>query len=79
MCIRYRRKTLLQRLRAELPIPVVETRGYITKATRERLLKLPKSHTNDALAIAMGRHGFGTVSYTHLVWLKYKNVQVHII
>ena len=60
------RKTLLQRLRAELPIPVVETRGYITKATRERLLKLPKSHTNDALAIAMGRHGFGIEEATYM-------------
>ena len=52
------RKTLIQRLRTELTIPVAETRGYITKATREKLLVLPKSHTNDALAIAQGKHGF---------------------
>ena len=52
------RATLLQRLRSELPIPVVETRGYITKATREKLLVLPKSHINDALAIARGKQGF---------------------
>ena len=52
------RKTLIERLRAELSIPVVETRGYITKATREKLLVLPKSHTNDALAITQGKHGF---------------------
>lgn len=52
------RKTLIERLRTELPIPVVETRGYITKATREKLLVLSKSHTNDALAIAQGKHGF---------------------
>ena len=52
------RNTLMQRLRSELPIPVAETRGYITKATREKLLVLSKSHTNDALAIAQGRHGF---------------------
>lgn len=52
------RKTLMERLCKELPIPVVETRGYITKATREKLLALPKSHTNDALAIAQGKHGF---------------------
>ena len=52
----------------ELFIPVAETKGYITKATREKLLVLPKSHTRDALAIAQGRHGFGikAVSYTHL-------------
>ena len=52
------RKTLMQRLCSELPIPVVETRGYITKATREKLLVLPKSHTNDALAIAQGKQDF---------------------
>ncbi len=52
------RATLLQRLRSELPIPVIETRGYITKATREKLLVLPKSRTNDALAIAQGKNGF---------------------
>lgn len=54
------RKSLLQRLHSELPIPVEETRGYITKATREKLLVLPKSHTNDALAIAQGPQGFRT-------------------
>lgn len=53
------RKTLITRLRSELTVPVLETRGYITKYTRTELLKLPKSHTNDALAIAMGRGGFG--------------------
>lgn len=52
------RATLIQRLCAELPVPIVETKGYITKATREKLLMLPKSHTNDALAIAQGEHGF---------------------
>jgi N6-L-threonylcarbamoyladenine synthase len=52
------RATLVQRLCSELHIPVVETKGYITKATREKLLVLPKSHTNDALAIAQGKHGF---------------------
>lgn len=52
------RAVLIQRLCAELPVPVAETRGYITKATREKLLMLPKSHTNDALAIAQGKHGF---------------------
>ena len=61
------RKTLMQRLRAELAIPVAETKGYITKATREELLKLPKTHTNDALAIAQGRHGFGIKEQTCVV------------
>lgn len=60
------RPTLMQRLREELPIQVVETKGYVTKATREQLLKLPKSHTNDALAIAMGRDGFGIEGVTFI-------------
>jgi N6-L-threonylcarbamoyladenine synthase len=45
------RKTLIQRLRNELTIPVKETKGYITKCIRETH-KLPKSHTIDALCIA---------------------------
>lgn len=48
------RKTLLERLRKELAIPVYETRGYITKCTRVEQLHLPKSHVNDALAVAIG-------------------------
>lgn len=52
------RKTLIERLCKELDIPVAETKGYITKYTRENILLLPKSHTNDALAIAQGRYGF---------------------
>jgi len=57
MCIM--RKTLIHRLRTELSIPVWETHGYVTKYTRAEILKLPKSHTNDALSIAQGRCGFG--------------------
>lgn len=45
------RKTLMQRLRNELTIPVKETKGYITKYVREAH-KLPKSHVIDALCIA---------------------------
>lgn len=48
------RKTLMLRLRQQLGIPVYETRGYITKYTRVERLHLPKSHINDALAIAVG-------------------------
>lgn len=48
------RKTLMQRLRDELKVPVYETKGYITKYTRVEVLKLPKSHINDALSIAVG-------------------------
>ena len=52
------RRTFVERLRNELSVCVVETKGYITKATREKLLVLPKSHVNDALAIAHGKAGF---------------------
>ena len=60
------RKALMFRLRQELQVPVVETKGYITKATREELLVLPKSHVNDALAIAQGKQGFNC-PYLHQV------------
>ena len=45
------RKTLIERLRKELIVPVFETKGYITKYVREAH-KLPKLHTIDALCIA---------------------------
>lgn len=48
------RKTLMTRLHKELPVLVEETKGYITKYIRTELLHLPKSHINDAFAIAMG-------------------------
>ena len=53
------RKTLMQRFRSELTIQVEETKGYITKYTRVEVLKLAKSHINDALAIAVGIRGHG--------------------
>lgn len=61
------RKTLIQRLCNELTVPVVETKGYITKATREKLLVLFKSHTNDALAIAQGPQGFNIKYLTSII------------
>lgn len=45
------RKTLMERLRTELPIPVQGTYGYITKLLREKY-DIPKSHINDALCIS---------------------------
>lgn len=45
------RKTLVQRLRSELTIPVEETYGYITKLMRENH-HMDKSHIVDALCIA---------------------------
>ena len=57
------RKTLISRLRHELPVPIWETHGYVTKYTRTELLKLHKSHINDALAITTGRAGFNVPMY----------------
>lgn len=45
------RKTLMGRLREELPISVQGTYGYITKMRREQN-DIKKSHMNDALCIA---------------------------
>lgn len=45
------RKTLLKRLRGVLSIPVLETKGYITKCVREKH-HLAKSHVTDARCIA---------------------------
>jgi N6-L-threonylcarbamoyladenine synthase len=56
------RKTLINRLITELSMPVVETKGYITKYTRVEVLKLTKSHINDALAIAIGIRGHGVLT-----------------
>ena len=81
------RKTLMQRLRSELMIPIKETKGYITKYTRVEVLKLAKSHINDALAIAAGirRHGVLTrpinikrVDKSYLIKpVRHHNRQIH--
>lgn len=63
------RKTLMARLREELEVPVWETHGYVTKYIRTELLKLPKSHANDALAITACRGGhdiIGEHSFRHM-------------
>ena len=80
------RKTLICRLTDELDIPVAETMGYITKATRTEYLRLTKTHTTDALAIAYGRHGFNinhltTVELSDRIYVvkpvKHHNRQLH--
>ena len=72
------RKTLMKRLRNELTIPVYETHGYATKYTRVELLKLPKSHINDAIAIASGKWGLNVGMYHYFQMLEqaYKIVPV---
>ena len=80
------RKTLICRLTEELDIPVVETIGYITKATRTEYLRLTKTHTSDALAIAQGKHGFGvnrltTIESSYRIYtikpVRHHNRQLH--
>jgi N6-L-threonylcarbamoyladenine synthase len=53
------RNFLLNKLRSVLSIQVIETKGFITKYTIENVLDIDKTHSNDALAIAIGLHGFG--------------------
>lgn len=80
------RKTLICRLTDELDIPVAETMGYITKATRTEYLQLAKTHTSDALAIAQGKHGFDinhltTIELSDRIYVvkpvKHHNRQLH--
>jgi N6-L-threonylcarbamoyladenine synthase len=80
------RKTLMERLRQQLQIPVYETRGYVTKYTRVELLKLPKSHVNDAIAIASGKWGLVVEMYHcfrmperqhHILPVRHHNRQLH--
>ncbi len=80
------RKTLMERLRTQLQIPVLETYGYVTKYTRVELLKLPKTHINDAIAIASGKWGLNvgmyhcftqTDSFYKIVPVRHHNRQLH--
>jgi N6-L-threonylcarbamoyladenine synthase len=70
------RKTLMRRLRNELTIPVKETKGYITKHTRETH-KLPKSHTIDALCIAGHPNAKRTDSIYTIKPVRNHNRQLH--
>ena len=75
------RKTLILRLRQQLGIPVYETKGYITKYTRVERLHLPKSHINDALAIAVGPTGPQAVTRAYRQYavkpVRHHNRQLH--
>ena len=70
------RNTLLARLRKELPIPVEQTYGYITKLLREKN-KISKSHVNDARCIA----GFPNAESCDTMFrtraLRHHNRQIH--
>lgn len=70
------RKTLMERLRKELKIPVQGTYGYITKYLREKN-GIPKSHTNDARCISKNPLAIpcDTCYYTKAV--RHHNRQLH--
>lgn len=70
------RKTLVSRLSKELPIPVQETFGYITKMLREKNHIL-KSHINDARCIS--QHPLAVPSDTHyrVRAVRHHNRQLH--
>lgn len=70
------RKTLMERLRKELKIPVQGTCGYITKYLREKN-GIPKSHTNDARCISKNPLAIpcDTCYYTKAV--RHHNRQLH--
>ena len=70
------RKTLMQRLRTELSIPVEETYGYITKYIRETN-SIPKSHTNDARCIAKYPHAAENDTVFYARALRHHNRQLH--
>ncbi len=71
---------------SDLCLESVKFDRYITKYTRVELLKLEKTHTNDALAIAQGRRGFGVKELTvipqsdyiyHIRPVRHHNRQLH--
>ena len=70
------RKTLMERLRKKLKIPVQGTYGYITKYLREKN-GIPKSHTNDARCISKNSLAIpcDTCYYTKAV--RHHNRQLH--
>lgn len=70
------RNTLLTRLRDELPIPVEQTYGYITKLLREKN-HIDKSHTNDARCIAGFQKALPCDTMYHTRALRHHNRQIH--
>ena len=70
------RNTLLTRLRDELPIPVEQTYGYITKLFREKN-HIDKSHTNDARCITGFQKALPCDTMYHTRALRHHNRQIH--
>ena len=70
------RKTLLERLRKEVDIPVSGTYGYITKYLREKT-DLEKSHINDAICISKYPYAKPLDTYYLTKMVRNHNRQIH--
>ena len=70
------RKTLMARLRKELPIPVQGTYGYITKMRREQN-DIKKSHVNDARCISKHPLAEPCSACYHTKAIRHHNRQTH--
>ena len=70
------RKTLLDRLRNQLDVPVTETYGYITKMYRE-MHNIEKSHINDALVISKNFRATPNDTWYKTKAVRHHNRQIH--
>lgn len=70
------RKTLLERLKKEVDVPVTETYGYITKYWREKA-GLEKSHINDAICISKHPYAKPLDTYYLTKAVRHHNRQIH--
>lgn len=70
------RKTLLERLRKEINIPITETYGYVTKYWREKV-RLEKSHINDAICISKHPYAEPLDIYYQTKAVRHHNRQIH--
>ena len=70
------RKTLLERLRKEINVPVMGTYGYITKYWREKA-GLEKSHINDAICISKHLYVKPLDVYYLTKAVRHHNRQIH--
>ena len=70
------RKTLLERLRKEVDVPVSGTYGYITKYLREKT-DLEKSHINDAICISKYPYAKPLDTYYLTKVVRNHNRQIH--
>ena len=70
------RKTLVERLRREVAVPVHETYGYITKYLREKY-NISKSHLNDARCVAKAPLAKPLTYYYQSKAVRHHNRQLH--